>query len=363
MAEVAPTAPVAAPSRRVRVYGALVMGIFLIALLWALHFARPVIIPIVLSVVVAVVLAPAVRALGRLGIPAAVGAFLVIVGSVGVLVGGVWLLSAPAMDWADRMPTIVENLEARTRGLRDSVSGVEAVSNRVGELVAGGATAPGTVAVTVHETPPLARLFVVEMGNVLMGAAIVFTLAFFLLASGDSFLRKVVHVIPRLRGKVQAVTILREIEREISTYFGTITLINIGLGAVTGLAMYLMGLPNAILWGAMAAVLNFVPYLGAVAGTAVIGLIGSAEFPTAGPILWSMGLYYGLTIIESNVVTPMVLGKRMTLNPPMIFVSVLLWGWLWGMTGVFLAVPILAALKIVCDRVTSLAAVGEFLVK
>lgn len=347
-----------------RIRSAILTGIFLIALLWLLSFAKPVIVPTVLATVLAIVLTPAVRAAGRLGVPASIAALLVIGGVLGTTVMGVWLLSGPAIEWAERMPALVENIERKTSGLRSSVEEVEQISDQVGELVAGtGGAAPGTLEVTVREARPLARLFMLEMGNVVVGAALVFALAFFLLASGDGFLRKLVHVIPELRGKVQAVTILRGIQREISLYFATITTINIGLGVVTGAAMWLMGLPNAVLWGTMAALLNFVPYLGAIAGVAVIGLIGSAEFDTLGPILWTMGVYYALTAAESNIVTPLLLGRRMTLNPPMIFLSVLLWGWLWGLTGVFLAVPILAAMKIVCDRVPALGAVGEFLGK
>jgi len=361
VAAAAPEASAAKPKRRVEVRSVMLTGLFLIALLWVLDFAEPVLVPAVLAVVLAIVLTPVVRAASWLKIPAALTALAAVVVAVGVVGGTVYLLSGPAMQWAGRMPKIVAELERKTRGLRESVAEVEEIGAQVGEMVAGDSPPPpGTLEVTVRDQQPVARVFAVEMGNVLVGGAMVFALAYFLLASGDGFLRKLVNVTPGLRGKVRAVTIVREVQREVSLYFATITLVNVGLGVVTGVAMWAMGLPNPVLWGVMAGILNYVPYLGAVVGTGLIGLIASAQFDTVGRVLWTMGIYYGLTIAESNVVTPLFLGRRMTLNPVMIFASLLLWGWLWGLAGVFLAVPILAVIKIVSDRVEGMGAIGEF---
>lgn len=356
------TPPASKPARPVRSWA--LVGLFLIAMLWALHFARPVLVPIFFSVLLAIVLNPPIRWLSRFGIPAPVSAFIIIAASVSVVGFAAWWISAPALAWAQRLPEIARELEEKTRPLRDQVAEVEAISGQVGELVAGdGEADPGTLEVVVRDKPAVARVFVLEFGSILVGTALIFVVAFFILASGDSFLRKLVNVIPRLRQKVQAVNIVRDIQHDIALYFSTITVVNVALGIVTGVAMGLMGLPNALLWGIMAGLFNYVPYLGSIVGTAIIGLVASAEFETIGPILWSMGLYYGITIFESNLITPFVLGKRMTLNPVMVFGSLMFWGWLWGLAGVFLAIPILAIVKIIGDRVPTLSALAQFIGK
>jgi predicted PurR-regulated permease PerM len=356
-------APSAARRGR-RTQSAMLTGLFLIALLWAMHFARPVLVPMVLAAVLAIVLTPPVRWLHSRGVPSLVSASIILVAGLGLLFAGIYFVSGPAIDWAQRLPEIARGLEEKTRHLRDSVAEVEEVSNQVGQIVDGESEPdPGTLEVVVRDDKAVGRVFVLEFGNVLIGTALVVVIAFFLLASGDSFLRKLVEMIPRLRHKVQAVAIVREIQHEISLYFSTITIVNIGLGAATGVAMWLMGLPNALLWGIMAGLFNFVPYLGALAGTAIIGMVASAEFDTLPRIFWTMGVYYALTVAESNLVTPFVLGRRMTLNPVVVFASVLFWGWLWGLPGVFLAIPILAIIKIIGDRVASLTPVAQFLSK
>jgi predicted PurR-regulated permease PerM len=168
---------------------------------------------------------------------------------------------------------------------------------------------------------------------------------------------------PTLRDKKRAVEISHEIQQNISNYLFTVSLINLGLGLVVSGGLYFMGVPNAVMWGMFVAVLNFIPYFGPVAGIIVLAAVGLLTFDT----LWQAALppawYLLLHTLEANLVTPALLGRRFTLNPVVIFVSLIFWTWLWGVPGALLSVPILVSVKVVCDRVPALSSVSEVLTR
>jgi predicted PurR-regulated permease PerM len=182
-----------------------------------------------------------------------------------------------------------------------------------------------------------------------------------LLASGDLFLLKLVKVLPTLDDKKLAVEIYRQIEENVSTYLAIVTLINIGFGCVIGTAMYFLGLPNSPLWGAMAAVLAYIPYLGALVGIVTVTIVAILTFDDIYRIIMVPSLYFILDNVQANLIVPMVLGRRLALNPVVIFIWLIFCGWIWGITGALLAVPLLAIIKIICDQVEQLAPLGEFL--
>jgi len=182
-----------------------------------------------------------------------------------------------------------------------------------------------------------------------------------LLASGDLFLQKLVRVMPTLRDKKRAVEISHEIQQNISNYLFSVSLINIGLGLIVSGGLYFMGVPNASMWGIIVAGLNFVPYFGPVAGVIVLGMVGLLTFDTMWKELLPPAWYLLLHLLESNLVTPVLLGRRLTLNPVVIFVSLIFWTWLWGVPGALLSVPLLVSIKVVCDRVPAMSSVSELL--
>jgi predicted PurR-regulated permease PerM len=186
-------------------------------------------------------------------------------------------------------------------------------------------------------------------------------LLYFLLAYDGIFLAKITRSIPRLTDKKRAVSIVREIEMQISRYLLTITLINIGLGLAVGLVVYLLGLKNPVLWVVLVAVLNFVPYLGALTGIICMTLAAILSFDSLGYAMLFPASYLVLATLEGNFVTPFLLGRSLTLNPVMILIALTFWGWMWGIAGMILAVPIVASFKIFCDHMEPLAPVGEFL--
>jgi predicted PurR-regulated permease PerM len=183
---------------------------------------------------------------------------------------------------------------------------------------------------------------------------------FFMLASGDTFLSKLVKVIPRFRDKKRAVAIVHEVQEDIAVYMLAITLINAGMGAAVGGVMLALGVPNAALWGVMATLLNYIPYVGAIVGVGVVALVSLATFDSVGYALLAPLTYTVLTSVEANVVTPLILGKRLRLNPLVLFAAVIFWGWVWGVPGAFVAVPITVAMRIIFDRVEQLRPLAEF---
>jgi len=187
-------------------------------------------------------------------------------------------------------------------------------------------------------------------------------LTYFLLASGDLFMRKLVKVLP-FNADRQGVPrkISDEVELAIARYLRTTLFINIGLGIATWGLLLLLGMPNAGLWGSMAAMLNFIPYLGALLTTAVLTVAAIAVFESVSSALLVPAAFLLLNLIESNLVTPTLLGRQFPLNTVAIFIGLMLWGFVWGVPGAILAVPIMVTLKILCDRVPSLRPFGEFL--
>jgi predicted PurR-regulated permease PerM len=170
-------------------------------------------------------------------------------------------------------------------------------------------------------------------------------------------------VLPQFRDKKKAVAIARDTEAAVSTYLYTVTLINAGQGVAVAIGMLLIGMPNAGLWGVLAGLLEFIPYVGAAVMTGTLLMAGLVTFDTTGHALLPAIVYLATNFVQSNLVSPLVLGSRLTLNPVAIFIGLVFWLWNWGVPGAFIAVPLLATFKIFCDHIESLAPIGEFLGK
>ena len=336
------------------------IGLFVLAVFYTLHLAQDFFLPIVLAILLDFLLSPVVRALHRFGIPEPFGAGIVVLGLLAVLVFGVYRLSGPAAEYIALAPESIETARTKLRTMRGSVEQVTDAAEQVERVAAGDEAQTQQVEI---KGPSLTSQLFGGTTAFLGAATVVVFLTYFLLAVGDLFLQKLVGVLPQFKDKRTAVTIARETEAQISLYLFTTTLINIGVGVVTGIAMYLLGLPNAALWGVVAAVLNFVPYVGAVANTVLLALAAFIAFEDTGRALLVPGTFLALNLIEANLVTPMIYGNRMKLNTVALFIGLVFWWYLWGIPGAILAVPMMATLKIACDHIESLAPIGEFLGK
>ena len=351
-----PAEPESAAGSTVVVLAAAAVGI--VTVVGGVYVARGFLLPIVLALLLRLVLGPIVRFLKHHGVPEALGAAVVLLGVLGVGAYGVYRLANPAVAWIESGPESVRRLESKLRTLRKPVDQVTQAADRVENLATGnGDKAP---AVVIKSTSFRDGIFSHTSG-ILTSAGMTLVLLFFLLASEDLFLRKLVRVLPRLDDKKLAVEVARRIEANISHYLLSVTMLNACLGMIVTAATWIIGLPNPVLWGAMVAVLSYVPYIGPLTSQIVLGLVGVMTFDSLGRALIAPGIYFAIDVLESNLIAPAVLGRRLELNPVMIFLAVSFWTWLWGIPGALLAVPMLTTLKILCDTLEPLAPIAEFL--
>ncbi|HYA91122.1 MAG TPA: AI-2E family transporter, partial [Thermodesulfobacteriota bacterium] len=333
-------------------------GLLIIALFYTLYFARTLFLPFTLALLLNFLLRPVVRALKKIKIPELAGAALVLIALLGSAGYGMVRLSAPAAEWIDKAPESLHQIESKVGFLRTPL---ERVNNAVEELKR--ITRMGTEKkpeVEIHP-PGIADAVLSGTREVIVKSSVMFILLYFLLASGDLFLRKLIKLFPGLDKKKQIVKITREVEHHTSRYLYTVTVINIFMGISVGLAMYFIGLPNPVLWGVMAGFLVFLPYIGPLIGISVVTVVAFLTFDSVGRVLLAPAIYIALETIQGQIVTPMLLGLRFTLNPVVIFVWLIFWGWMWGIVGAMLAFPMLAIFKILCDHIEPLAPIGEFL--
>jgi predicted PurR-regulated permease PerM len=193
------------------------------------------------------------------------------------------------------------------------------------------------------------------------GLAVVLILLYFVLASGDAFLNKMVQVTPRLQDKKRVVATARDIQRDISVYLGTITLINLALAFVVATAMYLLDMPNPLLWGAMVGMLNFIPYLGVAVSVLIVGFVSLLTFDSISHALLPPLAIFLVNVIEGQFLTPIIVGRRLSLSPIAVFLSLVVLGWIWGIIGLLMAVPIIATIKLICEEIEPLNNVATFL--
>jgi predicted PurR-regulated permease PerM len=335
------------------------VGLFVIALLAALYLARAFVVPIVLAMHLALALSPAVRALRRLGVPGPAGAALVLLGLLAAVGAGFYLLAGPTGTWMGKLPESFRMIEYRIRDLRKPVEVVRRAADEVEKIAADPASSRPPV--VTMKTSSLMEMLLSATHSVLAGIGLTVLAAYFFLAGGNLSLRKLIRVLPTLPDKKRAVEITRETERQVSAYLLTITLINALLGVVLGSAVWLLGVPNPALWGAMAFLLNFIPFFGPLTGVVVLGVVAVVTFPGLGQALLVPAVYLLLHSVETNIITPLVLSRRLTLNPLVTFLWLSLWFWVWGIPGALLAVPMLKTVKIFCDNIPHLARAAQFL--
>lgn len=317
-----------------------------------LYLARPVVLPVFLAFVAGMALRPLIRWLFDCGVPSGLSAAVVLCLLVAALGIGIYQLGRPAMTWMNEAPQHLTEVRQRLQRMVPAAARFSQAATAVNDL---GATeeekkeeqkkAP-TVELKTSRFPGIFNW----TGTLLMGAGETLVLLYLMLASGDLFLQKLVRVMPTFSDKKRSVEISQAIQQNISNYLFSVSLINLGLGV-----------PNAAMWGTLVAVLNFVPYFGPFAGILLLGTVGLLTFDTLGKGILPAAWYLLLHLLEANLITPMLLGRRFTLNPVVIFVSLIFWTWLWGVPGALLSVPILVSIKVVCDNVPKLSSLGELL--
>jgi predicted PurR-regulated permease PerM len=333
-------------------------GLFVLALLAAAYVASEIVLPFVFAIILKLLLQPAMRILEWLHVPRMLAALLLILALFGTIGGVGTVISGPAATWAAKLPEAIPRLEERLSFMRKPINTLQRFLHQVEDL---GETRPLPKAAAAERGPTLLTKLFAETRDFAGGFFTTMLFLFFLLVSGDIFLHRLVEILPRFSSKRQVVEISQHIEGDISAYLVTITIMNAAVGMATGLAMWLTGVGDPILWGTVAFLLNYVPIFGAAVGVLIFLLAGLLTIDTLWLALVPAGLYLGFHLIEGETVTPMLLAKRFTLNPVLVIISLVFWFWMWGIPGAILSVPMLAITKIICDRVRPLAAFGHFL--
>ncbi len=333
-------------------------ALLVLAVFYTLYITRELTLPIVLAMLLAMVLMPAVRALVRWHIPRALASAFLVLGLLGGLVYGGYTLSEPASLWLQKAPQMVNELERKLRPIQKKVQEVDKAAQQVEKITQ--PPQPRRQTVQLQETG--VRQYVLsQTQQVITGTLIMFFLLYFMLATGDRLLSRSLGLLGSRPARERAKEIGARVVHSISVFLGTMALINIVFGAATALLMYLLGMPNPVLWGALAALLNFVPYLGALVTVAILSVVALLSFDDVGQALLVPATFLVLNSLEGDVLTPWLLGRRLSLNPLVIFLGLVFWGWLWGGFGAFLAVPILVTVKEICDNIEHLTPYGRIL--
>ncbi|MDX8449540.1 AI-2E family transporter [Mesorhizobium captivum] len=351
--------PRAGARAELRLMRSLLIGIFILLTVFALYFARAFFMPVILAFLLALTLTPIVRFLRKHGIPDVLSATFLVVLSVFLFVSAGYLLSGPVINLVNNSYSIGQQLTERLAPFKRPLEMMADVSRQLGALTET-TQEPGVQRVAVAPSGILSA----AASNILgagTSITIVFVLSLFLLASGTLFYEKIVQSFTSLSQKKRALRVVYDVEREISHYLLTVTLINAGLGTVIGLGLWGLGMPNPLVWGAAAALLNFLPYVGALTTILLVAVIALISFDSISYALLAPAFVLLCDIVEGQFVTPVMVGRRLEINAVAIFIAIAFWSWLWGFVGALMAVPLLVVIKVFCDHFDGLSHVGNFL--
>jgi predicted PurR-regulated permease PerM len=334
-------------------------GLFVLALLAVLYAASEIVLPVVLAIILKLLLQPLVRALDGIGLPRPISALVALLLLVILLTALISGLTGPAADWAGKLPEALPAVQQKLAILHRPIAAIHSAFDGIVSFTTGGAT-PFPEA-SASRSPNIVGFLLSGTATVAAGVFTTLIVLFYLLVAGELFLRRLVEILPRFAEKRQAVEISLHIERNISVYLITVTLINAVVGLLTMAIMWCCGVANPLLWGTIAFVLNYVPILGAMVGLVIFLMASVLSLGVTWWALLPVGLYFGVHVVEGEIVTPMLMARRFTINPVAVILALVFWYWMWGVPGAILAVPMLAITKIVCDDLRPLRAFGHFL--
>jgi len=323
-----------------------------------LYFAQDVFIPVAVALFLALLLTPLVEGLQRLrirrGLAVAMVVFVVFAAAA-VAINSVW---SPAAEWLARAPQTMRKIDPRLKPLREMFERVDEVAQRAGQLAQGQAAVAGPPAIV---TPVAGESTALAFTKSFFEWMSVIPFTLFFLAGGPPLLARLGSSLAGNEASVKALRVTEAIRAEVGRYFGTVALINLGLGIATGLSMYALGMPNAALWGVLAGVLNFVPYLGPIAACVIIAGAALVTYPTLGRALAAPGVFIVLHLIEGQIVQPLTVGRRCEVNAVVILLGVWFGYAFWGIPGVMLATPVLVALKVAAQYQPNWRVLRDFL--
>lgn len=342
-------------------HSVLLSSIFVLLVFYTLYFTAEIAVPLIFAILLKLLLQPGYRWLTRARVPGTIAALTMMALLACVLGAAVYGLSAPAGNWLAKAPQSLPRIEEHLSALRQPLDRMLKLSAEVEHMADAPSDGVAPAPAVAVKGSSLASYLFSGTRSLLAGCGVTALFLFFLLVSGDVFLRKLVEILPNFGDKKQAVEMSREVEHNISAYLVTVSVMNLLVGLATALAMWAIGLPDPLLWGTAAFLLNYVLIVGPFAGVVMFFAVGLVTFPTLLLALLPPAAYLAIHVVEGVFVTPMLVAQRFTLNPVLVIGSLVFWEWMWGIPGALIAVPLLAVTKIVCDRVRPLTSVGHFL--
>ena len=320
------------------------IGMFAIAWIAALYFARPILLPATTAVVIGLMLGPLSSRADRAGVPVLVTAIVLWIAVVLAFYALIMLLGAPIVDWLGKAPEIGANIKEKLHVLDRPLAAIDGLRQA---LMPKGKEDQG-VGIDILSMVQPTLLFITPA----IGQMVIFfgTLFFFLL--GRLQLRHVLVVFfDKREARLRMLKIMNDVEHNLTSYLSVVAIINSVVGLAAGLIAYFTGLPNPVAWGVLGFILNFIPYIGALIMELILLALGLVTFPTLSHALIAPALYLAFSTLEGHFITPGIMGRRLTLNPLVVFLSLVFWTWLWGPIGAFLAVPILIVLLVIVSHV------------
>lgn len=335
-------------------------GLFVLAVFYTAYFASAVIIPVTIGFLLSMILATPVRRLCEWGVPRPLGSALAIVMTIIAIGVPVYLLSEPAGRWVSDMPETASEIGERIRGLTTPIQDVREAAEEVEKLTNLDGEDDKTPVVKV-EPPSFGQVMLDSAPRLVMSAIFTIFLAFLLLCSGDAMLRRIIEIGCRIDNQRRSLLITKQIQLDLFRYLAAVTAVNVALGAATAGVLYALDVPNALLWGAVAGLFNYAPLVGPAMTIVVLTIVGMTTFEPLGQALVVPFAYFILTSIEGNLVSPAVIGRRLALSPVVVLLSLMLFGWMWGIPGLLLAVPIVSSARIICHNIPRLHHVATLL--
>lgn len=318
------------------------IGIFLVVGVTGLKLGRSIIMPVLAALILAITMRPLQRLGRKIHLPDAITAILILAGFFALLFAGVTLLSAPVGEWVDRAPEIGTLIKQKMQRLDAPLETFRELSKALGG--GGPAVSLETGFASLAQQAlgvltPAVTEFIIFLG----------TLVFFLIGS-EHLRKRTIKAMSSREDRLSVMRVWNDMEEDLVSYIGTVTMINIGLGIATGVMLWSIGFPSPIAFGVLIFVLNYIPYLGPAIFAAILAAVGVIAFPTLGGALLAPALFVGIATVEGHFITPSIVGHRLTLSPFLVFLSVAFWTWLWGPFGTFLATPLLIVAMVLLEH-------------
>jgi predicted PurR-regulated permease PerM len=332
-----------------------------VAVIFLLYFGHAFFVPIAVALLFSILFRPVVRWLERRRVSAPAGATLVVVLALAGLGAAGAALSVPVRSWVTKAPASIAAARERLARLRKPVQQLDSAAAQLQNAGQPGAEGPPRAPPAAASATPLLTTVLGTTTSLVAAVVEVVVLLWLLLASGDLFYEKMMRVLPVAADRRAAAKVATDTETAVAGYLVATALINVGQAGAVGLALWLIGMPDPALWAALTFALEFIPYLGGALMVGLLTIVAFTTFKGFWPILAAPGSYLAITTIQNNLVSPLVYGRRLRLNPVAVFVGVLFWWTLWGVPGAFLAVPMIATAKVLGDHLPRLRPLGEFL--